>query len=483
MIELFTWVITLAFCAFAIGVGLHARGKASRSFGDYAIAGASLPLLLVACTDLSTIMGAGNFMGEAEKGFNVGYSQLAFVVGEQGSKIVFALLFAGFAGRFAYRTLAEMMDDLLLRDRVSRGLIGLLTLALMLAWIGGQGLGLGLLFHAFTGSDPTLIIFMSTAIFIAYATLGGMHAVARVEFVIGIMIAVFGVVYYCSVYSLVDFSPVQLNHKLSAANLSGLTHFRWSIDTVTLFLTGLLGVLGAQAYWQRCYAAKSGATARRGMLIAGVIAVIFVCCTVFVGMIARALNPDLNAADAMPWLMKTQVPIGITLVVFALILIAANSTAASCLNAATVIIVNDLILPARPDASNKTLITTSRLLTVAIGLFGALAAMYASSIIDLFAQAYTLLACSVVPVMLVGLLWRKDLKRRFVTGEHNSRITPWGARTGLVSGALIGHFVGLYTGLAAAVVLTVVVSLATRRLGPADDTRVAAAGQATRNAE
>lgn len=88
--------------------------------------------------------------------------------------------------------------------------------------------------------------------------------------------------------------------------------------------------------------------------------------------------------------------------------------------------------------------------------------MYASSIIGLFAQAYTLLACSVVPVLAVGLLWRRDRSRPFTAGEHNCRITPWGARTGLVVGAVTGQVAGLYVGFAAAAVLTVVVSLATR---------------------
>src|SRR5689334_18786495 len=134
MIETAAWVITALFAVFAVGIGWMNRKAAGASFSSFAIAGTTLPLAIIAFTDLSTIMGAGNFVGEAEKGHQVGYTQLAFVVGEQGSKIVFALVFAGFAGRFAYRSLAEMMDDLLLRDRVSRMIVALLTLALMIAW-------------------------------------------------------------------------------------------------------------------------------------------------------------------------------------------------------------------------------------------------------------------------------------------------------------------------------------------------------------
>lgn len=459
MIHTAAWVITALFALFAIGVGWYHRKNAGTSFSNFAIAGTSLPLIVIAFTDLSTIMGAGNFVGEAEKGHQVGYSQLAFVVGEQGAKIAFALLFAGFAGRFAYRSLAQMMDDLMLRDRVSRMIIALLTLALMIAWIGGQGLGMGVLFQVLTGADPTLIIFVFTAIFIAYAALGGMHAVARVEFFLGIVIVTVGLIYYLSVFHLVGFSPIELNQRLQHAGLSDLTQFHLSWQTLTLFLTGLLGVLGAQSYWQRCFAAANPRFARRGMLVAGSIAVVFICGTVLVGMVSRALNPHGPAAQAMPWLMSTQVPLAITIAVFGLVLLAANGAAASNLNAASVILVNDIIAVIRPHTSDRGMVIAGRFLTVVIGIAGALAALYASSIIDLFAQAYTLLACSVVPVLLLGLLWRRDRSRRFTTGERNSRISPWGARTGLVTGAIAGQLFGLYIGFAVAVIMTMAVSL------------------------
>lgn len=462
MIEVAAWVLTIAFSILAVGIGWSTRRKAGASFTNYAIAGTSLPLVVIAFTDLSTIMGAGNFIGEAEQGHQVGYTQLAFVVGEQGAKIAFALLLAGFAGRFAYRSLAEMMHDLLLRDDISRMIIALLTLGLMISWIGGQGLGMGLLFHEFTGADPTLIIFLFTAIFIAYCALGGMHAVARVEFILGILIIVIGIIYYIAAFKLVDFSPGQLNDRLDQAGLSELTEFHLGIKTVTLFLTGLLGVLGAQSYWQRCFAAKDGRAARRGMLVAGTVATIFVCGTVLVGMVARASNPGGPGDEAMPWLMATQVPMAITIVVFGLVLIAANGAAAANLNAATVIIVNDLITVVHPQMTDRNMVRAGRLLTVVVGAGGALAAMYASSIIGLFAQAYTLLACSVVPVLALGLLWRRDRSRPFTAGEHNSRITPWGARTGLVCGAVTGQFTGLYVGFATAVIVTIVVSLTTK---------------------
>ena len=62
--------------------------------------------------DIATIMGAGNFIGHATSVFTKGISHIPFIIGEQGSKIIFALVIAGFAGKFTYITVSDLMYDL-----------------------------------------------------------------------------------------------------------------------------------------------------------------------------------------------------------------------------------------------------------------------------------------------------------------------------------------------------------------------------------
>lgn len=463
MLFYITWTITIVFCLIFLYIAWRVKDEAGASFTSYAIAGGTLPFILVMFTDMSTIMGAGNFMGHATNGFKVGYSQIFFVLGEQGSKIIFALLFAGFAGKFVYRTIAEMMDDLLFRDKISRAIVGLLTVCIMTAWIGGQGMGLGFVFEQFTGADPTVIILFFSAIFIIYTYLGGMHGIVWTEFVQGIMIAVFGVVFYLAAFAPVHFSIPELNAKLAQVGAANLTNFKFDFKAFNLFITGCFGILAAQVYWQRCFASKDGRTARNGMLVAGTFAVVTVSLTVLVGMIAKALNPTLDPNMAMPWLMTNQVPLAITAVVFTLILAAAISSAASNLNSAAVILVNDLVHPFNKNISDKSLLNMAKGATVLVGAFGALAAMYSPSIISLFSKAYTMAGGSVVPVLLVGLLWKRDYKRAFEAGaRHNSRLTPWGARVALVAGAVISIMYGILWGIPVAAALAVIVSLFTR---------------------
>ncbi|KKM10776.1 hypothetical protein SY88_11870 [Clostridiales bacterium PH28_bin88] len=458
-----TWIITIIFCGVFLWIALRTKDEASASFTQFAIAGGTLPLILVLFTDIATIMGAGNFMGHATAAFKNGYSQIAFVFGEQGSKIIFALVFAGLAGRFTYNTISEMMDDLLVRDKVTRAIVGLLTASIMIAWVGGQGKGLGQIFATFTGMDPLPVILFFSAVFILYTMLGGIYAVVWTDLLQGIIVVVFGVLFYAYALAPVNFSFAVLNQKLAEAGLTGITQTAIPLKKIlTMFVTGCFGNLAAQIYWQRCFAAKDARTARNGMLFSGIFAVVAVSLTAIVGMVSAALNPTGDPGQAMPWLMMNVVPMWVTAVVFTLILAAAMSSADSNLNSAAVIIVNDLIRPF-VKADDKQLVTYAKWLTVIVGIFAAIAAIYASSIIGLFSKAYTMAGGSVVPVLLVGLLWKRNAGEAFKMGVHNSRLTPWGARVGLVVGAVVSlSSYGILWGVAASAASAVAVSLFTQ---------------------
>ena len=158
MLTTIVFTITLVFCGVFLWVSVKVKDTAKSSFAMYAIGGGALPLYLILFSDIATIMGAGNFIGHATHGFTKGISHIPFIFGEQGSKIIFALVFAGFAGRFTYNTVSDMMYDLMHRDKITKAITGLLTGAIMVAWLGGQSKGLGYIFQQFTGINPIPVI-------------------------------------------------------------------------------------------------------------------------------------------------------------------------------------------------------------------------------------------------------------------------------------------------------------------------------------
>ncbi len=457
-------IITLVFCGVFLWISFRVKDSASSSFAMYAIGGGDLPLYLIVFSDIATIMGAGNFIGHATQGFTKGIAHIPFIIGEQGSKIIFALVFAGFAGRFTYITISDLMYDLFHRDKITKAITGLLTFGIMAAWLGGQAKGLGYIFQQFTGVNPIPVIIFFNVAFIVYTYLGGILSVVWTDFIQGIIVVVFSALFYFFALSPVHWSLGELGSRLTS--VAGPEF--WDLSAVPIstilvkFVTGCFGVLAAQVYWQRCFAAKDASTARNAMLISGVFVIITVSLTAFVGMTARVLKPELDPALAMPWLMMNHVPLFIVAFVFALVLAAAMSSADSLLNASAIIIVNDVIRPFSKDTSDEKLVAWTKKATIIIGVAACFLSLYAKSIIGMFAKAYTMAGGGVIPVLIVGLLW-KSTKKEFAMGEKNSNLTPWGVRAAVVVGAIVSLVGSILWGIAVSAALAIIVSLITKK--------------------
>lgn len=426
---------------------------------QFAIAGGTLPFFLLLFTDIATIMGVGNFVGHSSKGFEIGVANIPFIIGEQGSKIIFALLFAGFAARFTYKSVGELINDLILRDRISRAIVGILTSAIMIAWIGGQAKGMGQLFAVFTGADPLPLIFFFSAVFIIYTTIGGMYSVVWTDFIQGVLLVGLAIWFYIKVYAKIDFSYAKLETMLTEVGASHLTELSISgWEVLNLFVTGCFGILAAQVYWQRCFAANHPKAASRAMFYSGFVAIAFTILASVSGMLVKALNPDIEANNAISWLIMNEMTQSMALLFFILIFLAAISSASSLLHSAAIIITNDLVIPYTKKIQDRNLISISKWLVVLVGIFSTVTAVYSESIISLFSFAYTMAGGGVVPVLIVGLLWKARKSEQFEMGLHNSRVSVWGGRIGLLSGAIVSVLFGILWGVLTSALLTIIVS-------------------------
>jgi SSS family solute:Na+ symporter len=222
------WIITIVLCGFFLWVSWRVQGKAGESFSQYAIGGGNFPLYLILFTEFATIMGVGNCVGHAGRGYTLGLPWMSFILGEQGSKIIFALLFAGIAGRFTYNTVAEMADDLFVRDKWTRAIAALLACSIMIAWTGGQGKAFGTIFNIATGADPIPIIVLFSAVFIVYTALGGIHSVVWTDLFQGIIVLVLGIAFYYFAFEPVNWSFTELGNRLTAMGKGDL----WSFSKV-----------------------------------------------------------------------------------------------------------------------------------------------------------------------------------------------------------------------------------------------------------
>ncbi len=120
-----------------------------------------------------------------------------------------------------------------------------------------------------------------------------------------------------------------------------------------------------------------------------------------------------------------------------------------------------IIRPFKRNTTDQLLVTWTKRATIIIGVFACLLALYADSIIGLFAKAYTMAGGGLVPVLIVGSLW-KTSRDPFRAGRKNSRLTPWGVRSAIVFGALVSLLFSILWGILVATMLAVIVSLLTK---------------------
>ena len=165
------------------------------------------------------------------------------------------------------------------------------------------------------------------------------------DFIQGTICVVFGALFYIFAFSKVDFSFAVLSSRLADLGKAQLFTFAGTnpVSLITKFVTGCVGILVAQLYWQPCFAAKNPKTAQRSMFFGGSVAIIFTMLTAMVGLIIMTLNQGLDANSAMSWFMLNETPMFFTVMLFVLVLAAGMSSADSNLNSAAILVANDLI--------------------------------------------------------------------------------------------------------------------------------------------
>ena len=463
------FLLTAVVCGIFLLISWKVQGKANESFSQYAIGGASFGMLLIFFTQFASIMGVSNFFAHAGNAYEQGLGIVAFILGEQGSKIVFAFVFAGIIGKFTYNTIPELIDDLLVRDKLTRAMCGVLASIIMISCVGSQGKAFGDLFEVFTGTSATPIVILFSAIFILYTVTGGVYSVVWTDLFQGILCLVVGILFYLFAFSRVDFSIEVLQTRLAAVGQEQLLSFA-NVDLVgalNKFLTGLIGVISFQAYWQRCFGCKNAKIAKRSMLWSGVVCLVFVLMTALSGVIIKTYNQDLNANTAMPWFMMNAMPKMLCAAIFVLVLCAGMSTADSCLNSSAVLVVNDVIHPFKKQ-TDRQMVRSAKIATVVIGVLSCLCGIYAQTVLSLLSKAYTIAGVGLVPLLVIGMFW-KEKKVEHAMGRRNSRVTPWGARCGIVSGIVVSQLpffadFGAIAGCLVSSVLIVVVSLLTKNV-------------------
>lgn len=305
--------IIVVYLLLLLYLGLNRRLRKDSSAGELILGGRMLTLPAFVASLVSTWY--GGILGVGEYSFNYGLSNwLVFGVPYYLAALGFALFMAKKARESEVLTIPDRLAQAYDKKTALAGSIIIYLMTVPAAYI----LMMGVLCQYLFGWPMWSGILAGTIFSVVYVYSGGFDSVVRTDlFQFGLMFAGFFVmlVVLVSNYGGLEFLRQNVPE----------THFTWHGGNSGLYIAGWYFIAMAAfiepTFYQRCYAAKTGAIARNGILISIICWAFFDFMTTACGLYARAILPDLaNPVGSYPALALKILPAGM-LGLFALALL------------------------------------------------------------------------------------------------------------------------------------------------------------------
>ena len=416
MTALLAFVIAYLIGTLLIGVYAGTRVKSST---DFALAGRSLPLIMVVTTTFATWFGAETVLGISAK----------FVSGGLGSVIEdpfgasMCLIFVGlfFAGKLYKMNLLTIGD--FYRQRYGKTVEILCSVAIILSylgWVAAQITALGLVFSIVSQGaiSPEVGMAIGTASILVYVMFGGMLAVAWTDFIqmITLVMGLSIIAYLASEAAggagkvLALASERDLFKILPEPKLKDVMFF------IAAAITMMLGSIPQQDVFQRVMSAKNVKTAQRGAVIGGLCYLAFAFVPMFTVLCAVLVMPEettqLLASDpqkVLPTLILKTMPFAAQVIFFGALLSAIQSYASATLLAPSTSFIENIYKNFKPKLTDREelfgfrvalLVFTGAVLSYAIVMRG-------TPIYEMVSSAYQVTLVSAFLPLTCGLYWKR----------------------------------------------------------------------------
>ncbi|WP_077037602.1 sodium:solute symporter family protein [Pelomonas sp. KK5] len=401
-----------------LGLGVWA-GTRIKNTSDFAIAGRSLPLIMVVTTTFATWFGAETVMGIPAKFVQGGLNSI--IEDPFGAGTCLILVGAFFATKLYRQNLLTIGD--FYRQRFGKGVEVFCSATIILSylgWVAAQITALGLVFSVLTDGamSETAGMIVGTLAVLIYVVIGGFLAVAWTDF-IQMIVLVIGL-------SVIAFFSADLaggaGHVFAMAQDKDLFKFlpEPKLTDVVMFVgaavTMMLGSIPQQDVFQRVMSAKDEKTARNGAMIGGLSYILFAAVPMFI-VSAAVVVMGQQALDLvqgeyqklLPLFVLTKMPLIMQILFFGALLSAIKSTSSATLLAPSTSFVENILKNIRPRTNDRQQLFAMRTtIVVFAGLVLAYAiAMKGTPIFDLVSSAYQVTLVGAFVPLVTGLYWKR----------------------------------------------------------------------------
>lgn len=396
--------ILILYIVALFAISWYAKKRSEGEAENYALAGRKLNTPLIAVTIIGLAVGGASTIGVSEHAFRVGLSAGWYTIAWALGAIVMGMFMAKKYREQNITTISELIERHHDMKAVVLGVFCQIVIQLVI--ISLQYIAGGSILHAIMPDvfDFKSGMIVSAIVFIGITFIGGMWS-ASLSNVMNIILIYVGIL----IATVVQFYRVGGMDGLAASLPAGVPWFSFTegvgMVTITSWVVTLITVnLSLQSILQISLGAKDAETAKKGFVWGGIIMLPVGVLAAFLGICAKAMYPDAQAALALPEVIVSLQPLlaGITL---AALWAADVSTACNLLLSAGTLFSNDIykrfINPAA-DGSRQILMT--RLCVMLTGLMTLGLAMTVSSILGTIMIGLSLTAAFTV-IVIVALFF------------------------------------------------------------------------------
>jgi SSS family solute:Na+ symporter len=448
-----------------VAVGLVAATRV-KTATDYALAGRSLPLVMIVMTTFATWFGSETVLGVSAKFVQGGLGNVV----EDPFGASFCLILVGlfFAYKLYNMTLMTIGDYY--RQRYGKGVeifCSVVIIISYLGWVAAQITALGLVFNLLSQGaiSPTMGMVLGTAIVLFYTLFGGMFSVAWTDFLQMVIIIVGLTAIAIMAGNMAGgadkvIALAEGNHWFNFFPEAGDAH-AWMFF-IAAGITIMLGSIPQQDVFQRVMSAKDAQTASRGPILGGILYLLFAFVPMFIVASSLLIMPDeakaLLADDpqkVLPTLIMNHMPVIAQIFFFGALISAIMSTASATLLAPSTTFVENILKNIIGTQDDKKALLTMR---ISLFVFTACVLTYAivmegTPIYELVSGAYQFPLVGAFIPLVCGLYWKRATTQGAIysitlglAAWVTFMLTPLGEQFPQQFAGLLGAIVGMVAG-------------------------------------
>ncbi|HZX28476.1 MAG TPA: sodium:solute symporter family protein, partial [Telluria sp.] len=449
-----------------LGLGVWA-GTRIKNTGDFAVAGRSLPLVMVITTTFATWFGAETVMGIPAKFVQGGLNSL--IEDPFGAGTCLILVGLVFATRLYKLNLLTIGDYY--RARYGKGIEVFCSLAIMLSylgWVAAQITALGLVFSVLTNGamSETAGMIIGTLAVLIYVVVGGFLAVAITDFIqmIVLIVGLSIIAWYSADLAGGAHQVFAMAEQRNLWRFLPDPNFTDMVMFLGAGITMMFGSIPQQDVYQRVMSAKDANTARAGAAIGGFSYILFAFVPMFVVACAVLVMGDqameLAKSDyqrVLPTFVMEKMPLVMQILFFGALLSAIKSTSSATLLAPSTSFVENILKNLRPKMTDREQLFAMRCTIV---VFAVLVLAYAigmrgTSIYDLVSSAYQVTLVGAFVPLFMGLFWKRATTQGAILSLvlgigtwilYFPQLTTWGEKFPGQLAGFIAAFIGMFVG-------------------------------------